>query len=263
MEHFKTFLVNQKRIQNISWFLFLLVTISFFISLTHGSNNIYLHIAKMIIVGIVLLNLNNGKQWAVKIILIIAIVSILQCLARILAAEGILKLYYIIFIIGFIFIVKFLSDSKGFEIFFRLKNNNFDPNPKEGTDFIDLIKDEKMIEFKHREITTPVDYLDLIPKLFALCNVENQILKITHQENIFNIETSETIHEIAFNNQQNIFDRHVIEKINIILEGIDAKHFLYFAHPKSILNQDPILTFVIGSKLHCYQKLVKNGYVLL
>ncbi|MFK7774555.1 MAG: hypothetical protein AB8F94_20610 [Saprospiraceae bacterium] len=262
MDHFKTFLINQKRIQNISWFLFLLITISFFISLAQGSTNVFLHAAKMIVVGIVLLNLNNGKKWAVKVILIIVMISILQCIAGILSVEGIAKLYYIILLIGFIFIVKFLSDSRGFDTFFRLKNNNFDPSPKEGNDFMDLVKNEKMIEFEHRKITTPSDYFELLPKLFALCHVENQILKITHQENIFNIETSETLYELAFNNQQNIFDRNIIEGINFILEGMEAKHFLYFAHPKNILNQDPILTFVIGSKLNSYQKLVKNGYVL-
>ena len=263
MEHIRSFTKSKQRLNVIAIFMTILVILSLLSAAATGG--VFFKFIWSAAVFTALHQIFQGRNWAVNLVVIVSVISILQGGLMLFRARGVGHISYVLFMIGaFGYIIWFFTQSKDFANYVRLK----EAGVGQGTtgdvrEVYDIVEREKTVAFAHREITNMEDYLDLFQQLLSVAGLEEYIELVAPDEDHAHqliVETQETRYVLEINRRLNIFDRKFIDRFNNMLEDMGAERFYYFIQPQSVLRPDPNHTQVALATPDQFAELVEAGF---
>jgi hypothetical protein len=265
MEHIRSFTKSKQRLNVIAVFMTILVILGLLSAAATG--RVFFKFIWSAAVFTALHQIFQGRKWAVNLVVIVSVISILQGVLALSNVRGAGHLFYVLFMIGaFGYIIWFFTQSKDFANYVRLK----EAGVGQGTtgdvrEVYDIVEREKTVAFAHREITNMEDYLDLSRQLLSVAGLEEYIELIAPDEDHAHqliVETQETRYVLEINRRLNIFDRKFIDRFNNMLEDMGAERFYYFIQPQSVLWPDPNHTQVALATPEQFAELVEAGFAV-
>lgn len=263
MNHFDLIRKSKSRIQAISIFYVILSLIPIFLIFLSGNiNSLPLYLIKLIVIGIIIYFLYEGKEWAINGIVFIAVISIIQAAVQLLNLENYFQLLlYATSIICFISIIYYLKTSDEIYKFIVLRKNGYSANEYEEKSITEIIPNQNLIKLKNKDFKNTKDYIKLIDSLINKAKTRNDQYSSLQKNDSIEININGEIFNIDINQRVNGFDRQVVYKLNKIIWQLKVGKYLELVNPNSIIFPDKNSLHLALVDDYNRKELLKYGYL--